>query len=69
MSENTLINKTRCSREKFNRKNNQIFEDNNLIIEQMKKIHIDIKFAKKFYSIHSTKPFFDDLCNYIVLVH
>ena len=43
----------------------QIFEDNNLIIEQMKKVYIDIKFAKKFYSIHSTKPFFDDLCNYI----
>ena len=43
----------------------QIFEDNRLVIEQMKKIHIDIEFAKKFYSIHSDKPFFDDLCNYI----
>ena len=43
----------------------QIFEDNNLIIDQMKKIHVDIKFAKKFYAIHSAKPFFQDLCNYI----
>ena len=43
----------------------QIFEDNHLVIKQMKKIHIDIEFAKKFYSIHSDKPFFDDLCNYI----
>ena len=43
----------------------QIFEDNNLIIDQIKKIHVDIKFAKKFYAIHSTKPFFEDLCNYI----
>ena len=43
----------------------QIFEDNRLVVEQMKKIHIDIDFAKKFYSIHSDKPFFDDLCNYI----
>ncbi len=43
----------------------QIFEENNLIIDQMKKIHVDIKFAKKFYAIHSTKPFFEDLCNYI----
>ena len=43
----------------------QIFEDNNLIIDQMKKIHVDIEFAKKFYAIHSTKPFFEDLCNYI----
>jgi len=30
----------------------QIFEDNNLIIDQMKKIHVDIEFAKKFYAIH-----------------
>ena len=22
-------------------------------------------FAKKFYSVHSDKPFFNDLCNYI----
>jgi len=43
----------------------QIFEDNNLIIDQIKKIHIDLEFAKKFYAIHSTKPFFQDLCNYI----
>jgi len=43
----------------------KIFEDNNLIIDQMKKIHVDKKFAKKFYAIHSAKPFFEDLCNYI----
>ena len=43
----------------------QIFEDNNLEIDQMKKIHVDVKFAKKFYAIHSAKPFFKDLCNYI----
>ncbi len=43
----------------------QIFEENNLTIDQMKKIHVDVDFAKKFYAIHSTKPFFEDLCNYI----
>ena len=43
----------------------QIFEDNNLIIDQMKKIHVDIEFAKKVYAIHSSKPFFKDLCDYI----
>ena len=43
----------------------QIFEDNNLEIDQMKKIHVDVKFAKNFYAIHSAKPFFKDLCNYI----
>jgi len=43
----------------------QIFEENNLIIEKMKKIHVDMKFAKEFYSVHSDKPFFNDLCSYI----
>jgi len=43
----------------------QIFEENNLIIEKMKKIHVDMDFAKQFYSVHSDKPFFDDLCSYI----
>ena len=43
----------------------QIFEDNGLVIEQMKKIKVDMNFAKKFYSVHSDKPFFNDLCSYI----
>jgi len=43
----------------------QIFEDNGLVIDQMKKIKVDIDFAKKFYSVHSDKPFFNDLCSYI----
>ena len=43
----------------------QIFEDNGLVIDQMKKIKVDIDFAKKFYSVHSDKPFFNDLCIYI----
>ena len=36
----------------------QIFEENNLVVDQLKKVHIDIEFAKKFYAIHSDKPFF-----------
>ncbi len=43
----------------------QVFEDNDLIIEKMKKIHINFDFAKKFYSIHADKPFFKNLCSYI----
>jgi len=43
----------------------QIFEENNLIVEKMKKIHVDMNFAKTFYSVHSDKPFFNDLCSYI----
>ena len=43
----------------------QVFEENGLIVEKLKKIHVDREFAEKFYSIHSDKPFFNDLCNYI----
>ena len=43
----------------------QAFEDNGLVVDQMKKIHIDINFAKKFYSVHSDRHFFNDLCSYI----
>ena len=43
----------------------QIFEENGLVIDQMKKIKVDMDFAKKFYSVHSDKPFFNDLCSYI----
>ena len=43
----------------------QIFEDNGLVVDQMKKIKVDMDFAKKFYSVHSDKPFFNDLCKYI----
>jgi len=43
----------------------QIFEDNGLVVEKLKKIHVDLDFAKKFYSVHSERPFFDDLCSYI----
>lgn len=43
----------------------QVFEENNLVIDKMKKVHVDIEFAKKFYAVHSDKPFFGSLCNYI----
>jgi len=42
-----------------------IFEENNLTIYKIKKIHVDLDFAKKFYEMHSSRPFFNDLCNYI----
>ena len=43
----------------------QIFEENDLVVEKMKKIHVDMDFAKQFYAVHSDKPFFNDLCSYI----
>jgi len=42
-----------------------IFEENDLVIKNIKKIHVDIKFAQNFYEMHSSRPFFNDLCNYI----
>ena len=35
-----------------------------LIVEE-KKIHISKIEAEKFYKVHQTKPFYDDLCNYL----
>ena len=42
-----------------------VFEENNLTIKEMKKIHVDLKFAEKFYEMHKERPFFNDLCNFI----
>ena len=42
-----------------------IFEQNDLVVKNIKKIHVDISFAQKFYEMHSSRPFFKDLCNYI----
>ena len=42
-----------------------VFEDSGLIIKKIKKIHVDIKFAQKFYEMHSARPFFNDLCSFI----
>ena len=42
-----------------------VFEENNLFIKEMKKIHVDRKFAEKFYEMHKERPFFNDLCDFI----
>ena len=42
-----------------------VFEENNLVIREMKKIHVDRQFAEKFYAMHKERPFFNDLCNFI----
>ena len=34
-------------------------------IVKEKKIHISKIEAEKFYKVHQTKPFYDDLCNYL----
>ena len=42
-----------------------IFTKNNLIIKETKKIHITKDEASEFYKVHQSKPFFDQLCNYL----
>ena len=41
------------------------FLNNNLKIKNTKKIHITKDEAAEFYSVHQTKPFYNDLCNYL----
>ena len=42
-----------------------IFEKNNLQIKDNKKIHITKDEAAEFYKVHQSKPFYNDLCNYL----
>ena len=41
------------------------FEKNNLKILKSKKVKISKEEASEFYKIHQTKPFYNDLCNYL----
>ncbi len=42
-----------------------IFIKNGLKIADSKKIHITKEEAAEFYKIHQSKPFYNDLCNYL----
>ena len=41
------------------------FEKNNLKILKSKKVKISKEEASEFYKVHQTKPFYNDLCNYL----
>ena len=41
------------------------FIKNGFKIIKEKKIHISKEEAEKFYIVHETKPFYDDLCSYL----
>ena len=43
----------------------QMFIENGFNISQEKKIQIDKSEAEKFYKVHETKPFYDNLCSYL----
>ena len=42
-----------------------IFIKNDLSIKVNKKIHISKEEAAEFYKVHQSKPFYNDLCNYL----
>ena len=43
----------------------KIFLKNDLKIKESKKIHITKDEAAEFYKVHQSKPFYNDLCNYL----
>ena len=43
----------------------QEFKKNGFIISKEKKIKLEKNEAEKFYQVHQSKPFFNDLCTYL----
>ena len=43
----------------------ELFKNNGFLILKEKKIQIEKSEAEKFYKVHETKPFFNDLCEYL----
>ena len=43
----------------------EIFKNKGFQILKEKKIQIEKSEAEKFYKVHETKPFYNDLCNYL----
>ena len=43
----------------------EIFKKKNFKILKEKKIQIEKSEAEKFYKVHETKPFYNDLCSYL----
>ena len=41
------------------------FQKNNLKILKSKKVQISKEEASEFYKVHQTKPFYNELCNYL----
>ncbi len=43
----------------------EMFKSKGFLIIKEKKIQIEKVEAEKFYKVHETKPFYNDLCNYL----
>ena len=66
MIEQTLsIIKPDAIERNLDKKIKSFFEKNNLKILKSKKVKISKEEASEFYEIHQTKPFYNELCNYL----
>ena len=43
----------------------EMFKNEGFTIAKEKKIQIEKSEAEKFYKVHETKPFYNDLCDYL----
>ena len=66
MKERTLsIIKPDAVERNLENKIKSFFEKNNLKILKNKKVKISKEEASEFYKVHQTKPFYNDLCDYL----
>ena len=66
ISEQTLsIIKPDAVQRNLDNKIKSFFEKNGLKILKNKKVKISKEEASEFYKVHQTKPFYNDLCNYL----
>ena len=65
MEETLSIIKPDAMQRNLEDKIKKIFIKNNFEIIKEKKVKLEKKDAEIFYKVHETKPFFNDLCNYL----
>ena len=66
MTEQTLsIVKPDAVERNLENKIKSFFKEKNLKILKSKKVHITKEEAAEFYKVHQTKPFYQNLCNYL----
>ena len=66
MTEQTLsIIKPDAVERNLENKIKDFFKEKNLKIIKSKKVQISKEEASEFYKVHQTKPFYNDLCNYL----
>tara|TARA_B100000242_G_C43039352_1_gene484761 strand:+ start:1462 stop:1863 length:402 start_codon:yes stop_codon:yes gene_type:complete len=65
MEETLSIIKPDAVERKLENKIKDIFIKNNFEIIKEKKVKLEKKDAEQFYKVHETKPFYNELCNYL----